>query len=64
MKSITLTRKQIEQIAVVLALKDSITSVTIEESSKSGIGYNHEAVYHDERIERDFRADITDVSVW
>lgn len=64
MKSITLTRKQIEQIAVVLALKDSITSVTIEEGSKSGIGYNHEAVYHDERIERDFRVDITDVSVW
>ena len=64
MKSITLTRKQIEQIAVVLALKDSITSVTIEEGSKSGIGYNHEAVYHDERLERDFRADITDVSVW
>ena len=64
MKSITLTRKQIEQIAVVLALKDSITSVTIEEGSKSGIGYNHEAVYHDEQIERDFRVDITDVSVW
>lgn len=64
MNSITLTRKQIEQIAVVLALKDSINSVTIEEGSKSGIGYSHEAVYHDERIERDFRADITDVSNW
>ena len=64
MKSITLTRKQIEQLAIVLALKDSITSVTIEEGSKSGIGYSHEAVYHDKRIERDFREDITDVSVW
>lgn len=64
MKTITLTRKQIEQLAVVLALKDSIKSVTIEQGSKSGIGYNHEAVYHDERLERDFRADITDVSNW
>lgn len=64
MKNITLTRKQLEQIAVVLALKDSIRSVTISESSKSGIGLNHEAVYHDDRVERDFRADITDVSNW
>lgn len=64
MKRITLTRKQIEQLAVILALKDSITSVTIEEGSKSGIGLSHEAVYHDRRIERDFRADITDVSSW
>ena len=64
MKTITLTRKQIEQLAVVLALKDSIRSVSIHEGSKSGIGYNHEAVYHDERMERDFRADITDVSNW
>lgn len=64
MKSITLTRKQIEQLAVVLALKDSITGVTIEEGSRSGIGLSHEAVYHDQRIERDFCADITDVEIW
>lgn len=64
MKSITLTRKQIEQLAVVFALKDSIRSVSIYEGSKSGIGYSHEAVYHDERMEIDFRADITDVSNW
>ena len=64
MKSITLTRKQLEQISVVLALYGNIRSVTIHEGSKSGIGYNHEAVYHDERMERDFCADITDVSNW
>ena len=64
MKTITLTRKQLEQIAVVLALKYSIRSVSIHEGSKSGIGYSHEAVYHDERMEFDFRADITDVSNW
>lgn len=64
MKSITLTRKQIEQIVVVLALYNNIRSVTIHEGSKSGIGLSHEAVYHDERMERDFRADITDVSNW
>lgn len=64
MKRITLTRKQIEQLAIVLALKDSIRSVTIAEGSKSGIGLSHEAVYHDERTERDFRADITDVDTW
>lgn len=64
MKRITLTRKQIEQLALVLALKDSIRSVTIEEGSTSGIGLSHEAVYHDNRIERDFRADITDIGVW
>ena len=64
MKTITLTRKQLEQIAVVLALYNNIRSVSISEGSKSGIGLSHEAVYHDERMERDFRADITDVSNW
>ena len=64
MKNITLTRKQLEQIAVVLALYNNIRSVTIYEGSKYGIGLSHEAVYHDERMERDFRADITDVSNW
>ena len=64
MKNITLTRKQLEQIAVILALYNNIRSVSIYEGSKSGIGLSHEAVYHDERMERDFRADITDVSNW
>jgi len=64
MKTITLTRKQIEQLALVLALKDSIRSVSIHEGSKSGIGHSHEAVYHNERMELDFRADITDVDTW
>ena len=49
---------------MVLALKDSVRSVTIHEGSKSGIGYSHEVVYHDERMELDFRSDITDVSNW
>ena len=64
MKKVTLTRKQIEQLALVFALKESVTSVTIEESNKSGIGASHWATYHDDRIERDFQADITDVGVW
>ena len=63
-KKVTLTRKQIEQLALVFALKESIESVTIEETNTSGIGANHWAVYHGDKIERDFQADITDVGVW
>lgn len=64
MNKVTLTRKQVEQLALVFALRGSTTSVTIEENHKSGIGASHWATYHDDRIERDFQADITDVEVW
>ena len=64
MKSITLTRHQIQRLAVFLSLQDSIDSVTIEENYKSGIGASHLATYHTDKIERDWQEDITDVSVW
>jgi len=63
-KKITLTRRQLERLAVMLALQDSIKSITIEETNETGIGSNHWAVYHTDKIERDFQEDITDVSVW
>ena len=63
-KKVTLTRKQIERLAVFLALNENIKDVTIEETNESGIGASHWAVYHHEQIERDFQADITDVSNW
>lgn len=63
-KKVTLTRRQIERLAVFLSLQSSIESVTIEETNESGIGTNHNAVYHTSQIEREFSEDITDVTVW
>ena len=58
---ITLTRHQIERLAVFLALQENIDCVTIEETHVSGIGANHHAVYHghDDLVEN-----ITDVGNW
>lgn len=64
MKKVTLTRKQIERLAVFLALQDTIKTVTIEETNESGIGASHWAVYHTDKIERNFQEDITDVGNW
>lgn len=63
-RKITLSKDQIQRLAVFLALTDSIKSVTIEETNESGIGASHHAVYHTDKIERDFEADITDVGNW
>lgn len=63
-KKITLTRHQIERLAVFLALQDSVERVTIEETNETGIGASHWVVYHTDRVERDFQENITDVSVW
>jgi hypothetical protein len=49
---------------VFLALTKNIERVTIEETSDSGIGASHHAVYHTSKIERDFQEDITDVGAW
>jgi hypothetical protein len=49
---------------VFLALTKNIERVTIEETSDSGIGASHHAVYHTSKIERDFQEDITDVGNW
>ena len=64
MKKVRLTRRQIERLAVFLELQDSVESVTIEETNESGIGPSHWAVYHTNKLERDFQEDITDVSNW
>ena len=63
-KKVTLTRNQIERLAVFLALQENVERVTIEETNETGIGASHWAVYHTDKIERDFQENITDVSVW
>lgn len=63
-RKVTLSRNQIERLAVYLALTKNIESVTIEETNKSGIGASHHAVYHTSQIEREFSEDITDVGNW
>lgn len=63
-QKVTLTRRQIERMAVLLALTKNIESVTIEETNESGIGATHWALYHSEKLERDWQEEITDVSTW
>jgi hypothetical protein len=58
---VTLSRHQIERLAVFLALTKNIESVTIEETSESGIGASHSAIYHGHD---DLQEDITDVGNW
>jgi hypothetical protein len=58
---ITLSRHQIERLAVFLALTKNIESVTIEETNESGIGPSHTAIYHGHNDRVD---DITDVGNW
>lgn len=64
MNKVTLTRHQIERLAVFLALQQNVERVTIEETNETGIGADHWAVYHTNRVERDFSENITDVSAW
>lgn len=64
MNKVTLTRRQIQRLAVFLALQENIERVTIEETNETGIGADHWAVYHTDRVERDFQENITDVSAW
>ena len=63
-QKVTLSRHQIERLAVFLSLQSRIERVTIEETNESGIGANHSAVYHTAQIEREFGEDITDVGNW
>ena len=63
-QKVTLTRRQIERMAVLLALTKNIKSVTIEETNESGIGATHWAMYHSEKLQRDWQEEITDVSTW
>lgn len=64
MKPLTLTRAQVQQLATFFALDLSIHAVTITESHETGIGASHRATFHKAQLERDFEADITDVSNW
>jgi hypothetical protein len=61
-KKVTLSRYQIERLAVFLALQKNVESVTIEETNESGIGPGHTAIYH--HSDGDFQENITDVSNW
>lgn len=63
-QKIDLTRHQIEQMAVYMALNRNIQSVTIEQTNESGIGRSHFAVYHSDHWPQDCTMDITDVSTW
>jgi len=64
LKTVTLSRQQIERLAVFLALTENIESVTIQETNESGIGASHWAVYHSTKSERDWQEEITDVGNW
>jgi hypothetical protein len=60
-KKVTLSRHQIERLAVFMALQRNVESVTIEETHESGIGTSHAAIYHGHD---DLVDDITDVGNW
>jgi len=60
-KRVTLSRHQIERLAVFMALQRNVESVTIEETNESGIGASHAAIYHGHD---DLVDDITDVGNW
>jgi len=63
-QKVTLSRNQIEKMAVLLSLQQNIGSVTIEETHDTGIGASHWAVYHTTKLERDWQEEITDVGNW
>ena len=64
MKQLRLSRDQVQQLATFFALDLHIHSVTIRETHQSGIGASHSGMFHKNQVERDFEADITDVSNW
>ena len=64
MTEMSLTRDQVQRLATFFALDSGIHGVTIVESYDTGIGTSHRATLHKAQLERDFEADITDVSNW
>jgi hypothetical protein len=64
MTQLILTRDQVQRLATFFALDLGIHSVTITESHQSGIGTSYSGMFHKNQMERDFEADITDVSNW
>ena len=63
-QKVTLTAKQIKELAVWISLNNDIERVTIEETNESGIGASHDAIYHTGQVERTYSQDITDVGAW
>lgn len=63
-QKVTLTAKQIKELAVWISLNSDIESVTIEETNDSGIGASHDAIYHTRQVERTYSQNITDVGAW
>lgn len=61
-QQIVISRKQIEQIAVYLALNSNIKAVTIKQDHSSGIGAGLWVVYQTDLTE--WQEEITDVSEW
>jgi hypothetical protein len=61
-KKVTLSRRQIERLAIFLSLQKNVESVTIEETNDTGIGPCHDAIYH--HSDGNLQEDITDVSNW
>jgi len=64
LNSVTLSRRQIERLAVFLSLTENVESVTIQETHATGIGASHWAVYHSTMSERDWQEEITDIGNW
>jgi hypothetical protein len=63
-QKVTLTVKQIKELAVWISLNGDIERVTIEETNESGIGASHDAIYHTRQVERTYSQNITDVGAW
>jgi hypothetical protein len=63
-QTVTLTAKQIKELAVWISLNSDIERVTIEETNESGIGASHDAIYHTRQVERTYSQNITDVGAW
>jgi hypothetical protein len=63
-KKVTLSRKQILELATYLHLAKNIDCVTIEQTQESGIGPSHLATFHNVKTELTFQQEITDVEVW
>jgi hypothetical protein len=63
-QKVTLTAKQIKELAVWISLNGDIERVTIEETNESGIGASHDAIYHTGQVERTYSQNITDVGAW
>ncbi len=63
-QKVTLTAKQIKELAVWISLNNDIERVTIEETNESGIGASHDAIYHTGQVERTYSQNITDVGSW